>query len=137
MWRPKIGEAAASIPATATASHNAGRRSTVSTMRRQKRPSAASARPRFRPRIGTRRALTRSPATLSSAGSRVSAAATETIPTRIAPSARLRMIEVGTMNIPISATTKVLPLKSTARLAVAPACAIASSFARPRPRSSR
>ena len=31
------------------------------------------------------------------------------------------MIEVGTMNIPSSATTNVLPLKSTARLAVAPA----------------
>ena len=43
------------------------------------------------------------------------------------------MIEVGTMNMPISATTNVLPLKSTARLAVAPASAIASSFARPEP----
>ena len=47
------------------------------------------------------------------------------------------MIEVGTMNMPISATTNVLPLKSTARLAVAPARAIASSFANPSLRSSR
>jgi len=74
---------------------------------------------------------------LRSAGSSESAAATETMPTRIAPSARLRMIEVGTMNIPSSATTKVKPLNSTARLAVAPARAIASSFARPSARSSR
>ena len=74
---------------------------------------------------------------LSSAGSSVSAAATETMPTRIAPSARLRMIEVGTMNMPSSAITNVLPLKSTARLAVAPVRAIASSLASPCPRSSR
>jgi len=47
------------------------------------------------------------------------------------------MIEVGTMNMPTSATTNVLPLNSTARLAVAPACSIASLFARPRRRSSR
>ena len=47
------------------------------------------------------------------------------------------MIDVGTRNIPSSATTNVLPLKSTARLAVAPACAIASSFASPSVRSSR
>ena len=47
------------------------------------------------------------------------------------------MIEVGTMNIPVSAMTNVVPLKSTARLAVAPESAIASSFANPRFRSSR
>ena len=74
---------------------------------------------------------------LSSAGRSVSAAATETMPTRIAPSARLRMIEVGTMNMPSSAITNVEPLNNTARLAVAPVRAIASSFASPCPRSSR
>ncbi len=78
-----------------------------------------------------------SPHMLSSAGSKVNAAATEVIPTRIAPSARLRMIEVGTMNIPRSAMMNVVPLNSTARLAVAPDRAIASSFSRPCTRSSR
>ena len=47
------------------------------------------------------------------------------------------MIEVGTMNMPSSAITNVEPLKSTARLAVAPVRAIASSLPSPCPRSSR
>ncbi len=47
------------------------------------------------------------------------------------------MIEVGTISIPNSATTKVVPLNSTARLAVAPASVIARSFAAPLDRSSR
>ena len=55
----------------------------------------------------------------------------------IAPAASERMIVVGTSSIPNSATTKAEPLNSTARLAVAPAAAIASSCSRPRPRSSR
>ena len=82
-------------------------------------------------------ALTRSPSRPSTAGSSVSAATTETIPTRIAPTARLRMIELGTISIPSIATTKTVPLKKTARLAVIPDAAIASNFSRPRPRSSR
>ena len=41
------------------------------------------------------------------------------------------MMFVGTSSIPNSATTNVVPLKSTARLAVAPASRIASSFAVP------
>ena len=41
------------------------------------------------------------------------------------------MMLVGTSSSPSSATTKVLPLKSTARLAVAPASAIASSCVAP------
>ena len=48
--------------------------------------------------------------------------------TRIAPVARLRKIVVGRMNIPSSASTTVSPLKNTARLAVPPVRAIASSF---------
>ena len=47
------------------------------------------------------------------------------------------MIEFGTMNIPNIAITKVVPLKSTARFAVIAEAEIASSFSRPRPRSSR
>jgi hypothetical protein len=47
------------------------------------------------------------------------------------------MIVVGTSIIPNSETTKADPLKRTARLAVAPAMAIASLSGRPRPRSSR
>ncbi len=41
------------------------------------------------------------------------------------------------MSMPNIATTNVLPLKSTARLAVAPAVAIAASLSRFAPRSSR
>ena len=47
------------------------------------------------------------------------------------------MIEFGTSSIPNIAITKTLPLKSTARLAVAPDASIAASFALPRARSSR
>jgi hypothetical protein len=47
------------------------------------------------------------------------------------------MIELGTISIPNIATTKAVPLKRTARLAVAPEAVIASSWARPPPRSSR
>ncbi len=86
---------------------------------------------------GIRSALTLSPSRPSAAGSSVSAAMTETMPTRIAPTARLRMIELGTMSIPSIATTKTVPLKRTARLAVSPDAVIASNCSRPRARSSR
>jgi hypothetical protein len=59
------------------------------------------------------------------------------MPTRIAPTARLRMIELGTMNMPNIAITNVVPLKSTARLAVIADAEIASNFSSPLPRSSR
>ena len=71
------------------------------------------------------------------AGRSVSAAITETIPTVIAPTARLFMMFEGTSSIPVSAITKIEPLNSTARLAVAPAAAIASCSASPATRSSR
>ena len=41
------------------------------------------------------------------------------------------MIELGTINIPNIAITKAVPLKSTARLAVAPEAEIASRGTRP------
>ena len=44
---------------------------------------------------------------------------------------------VGTISRPSSASTTVRPLNSTARLAVPPVTAIASSLSRPRARSSR
>ena len=84
-----------------------------------------------------RSAFTRSPRRLRIAGSSVRAATTETIPTRIAPAARLRMMLLWTSRRPTIASTKALPLKSTARLAVAPVASIAATFSRPRPRSSR
>ena len=87
--------------------------------------------PMLRPTNGTRSAFTRSPSSPSSAGSSVSAASTETMPTAIAPTARLFITFEGTSSIPISAITNIEPLKSTARLAVAPAAAIASSSTRP------
>ncbi len=47
------------------------------------------------------------------------------------------MIELGTISMPNIAITNVVPLKITARFAVTAEAAIASSFSRPRPRSSR
>ena len=47
------------------------------------------------------------------------------------------MIVVGTISMPSIAMTNAEPLKSTARLAVAPAAEIAASGTRPLPRSSR
>ena len=81
--------------------------------------------------------LTRSPSSESTAGSSVIDDATETSTTTIAPPARLRKIVVGTSSMPASATTTVMPLKNTARDAVAPDARIASSFSRPSWRSSR
>jgi hypothetical protein len=101
------------------------------------RPSGLADSSERRPITGIRSRSTRSPSRLSSAGSSVAEAATETIPTRIAPTARLRMIELGTISIPNIAITNVVPLKSTARFAVAAEAAIASCLSRPRPRSSR
>ena len=99
----------------------------------QKRPSP----PVVRPSPGMRRAFTRSPRRLRTAGRSVSAAATATRATRIAPRARLRRIVSGTSTIPLIARTNAMPLNSTARLDVAPAAAIASTFSRPPARSSR
>ena len=63
----------------------------------------------------------RSPRSARIAGSRVIDASSDISVTKIAPAARLRKIVVGRMNMPISARTTVMPLKNTARLAVAPA----------------
>ena len=71
------------------------------------------------------------------AGSTVNAAATATSTARMAPVARLTKILVGTISIPTSASTTVMPLNSTARLAVVPATEMASSFSYPPRRSSR
>jgi len=109
-----------------------GRASTRRTIALQKRLSVPAPDAN-----GTRSALTRSPSRPSNAGSRVSAAASEVTPTRIAPVARLRMIVFGTISIPSIAITKALPLNSTARLAVAPAISIAPGGSRPLTRSSR
>ena len=91
----------------------------------------------FRPMNGTRSESTWSPSFPSSAGSSVSAASTDTMPTLIAPTARLFITFEGTSSIPVSAITKTVPLKSTARLEVAPDIAIASTSERPAARSSR
>jgi hypothetical protein len=81
--------------------------------------------------------FTRSPSSERIAGSKVIEAATAIRTTKIAPLARLRKIVFGTISNPSSARTTVIPLKNTARLAVAPARPIASSLSRPWSRSSR
>ena len=98
----------------------------------QNRPSWSAPSPR-RPTSGNRIASTRSWSSPSSAGSSVSATASDVTPTRIAPAARLRKIVEGTINRPNIAITNADPLNRTARLAVAPVAAIASSGARPYP----
>ena len=86
---------------------------------------------------GIRRRFTLPPRRASTAGNKVSAAATAPIATTIAPTARLRMIVLSTSSRPTIASTNALPLKRTARLAVAPAVAIASAVSRPCAYSSR
>jgi len=136
VFRSRRGEAARRSSATEAVSHRTGRRITARAMRDQKRLSAPAVAV-ARPSSGTRSESTRSPSSEITAGTSVSAATTETIPTRIAPAARLRMMLSGTSSIPTSAITNAVPLKRTARLAVPPAAAIASIFSRPRARSSR
>jgi hypothetical protein len=74
-----------------------GRRITARTVRDQ---HGLSVRLAARPKNGIGRALTRSPSRLSSAGSSVSAAATETSATTIAAAARLRMTVLDTSSNP-------------------------------------
>ena len=71
------------------------------------------------------------------AGSSVIEETIDTTVTKIAPAANARKIVVGMMNMPSSARTTVIPLKNTARFAVAPAAPIASSLSKPFFRSSR
>ena len=66
----------------------------------------------------------------------MSAATTETTPTMIAPTARLRRMVSGTSTMPTMAKTNARPLNPTARLAVAPAVPMASATSRPWVRSS-
>ena len=81
--------------------------------------------------------MIRSPSSARIAGSSVIEAASAARVTRIAPAGEARKIVVGMMNIPSSASTTVMPLKNTARFAVAPAAPIASSLSNPFFRSSR
>ena len=71
------------------------------------------------------------------AGSSVSAAATAANTALIAPMPRLAKIESGTISMPTSASTTVMPLKNTALDAVADAAAMAAILSRPPRRSSR
>ncbi len=57
--------------------------------------------------------------------------------TKMAPSAMPLNMFDGTMNSPASAIITVIPLNSTARLAVSPERTIASTFSTPLARSSR
>ena len=113
------------------------RRSTASMKVRQIRDSPEPEFLRRFPTTGNGSEFTRSPRRCSSAGRRVRAAATETIPTITAPAAMLRRMFVGTKNMPKRAITNVLPLKSTARLAVAAVRWMAAPLSRPPALSSR
>src|SRR6266498_836698 len=83
--------------------------------------AAATSRPQAIARLNAGRRSTRRTTALQKRPS-----GSARCPTRIAPAARLRMIVFGTISIPSIAITNALPLKSTARLAVAPAATIAS-----------
>ena len=132
------GEAASSSTPTPTAMARPGRRIARCATRAShddlpwERPSMSRL-----PRYGTLRRLTRGPSRPRTAGSRVSAANTAEATTRIAPAARLTKMLVGTMSMPSSASTTVMPLKKTARPAVPPATATASGTERPCASSSR
>jgi hypothetical protein len=134
---PNAGKARATSAAVAKPRLSAGRRKTRSMIAAQKRPSGFARSTERRLTIRRRMASTRSCRSPSSAGSSVSATASEVMPTRIAPAARLRKIVEGTISRPNMATTNADPLNRTARLAVPPVATIASSGSPPRPRSSR
>ena len=138
---PTFSASTGSVSATSTPTDRArldtGRASTRRTIAPQNLLSELADSSVRRPTIGIRSRFTPSPSRPSTAGSSVSAATTETIPTRIAPTASERMIEFGTSSIPNIATTNTVPLNSTARLAVAPDASIAASSSRPCARSSR
>ena len=72
-----------------------------------------------------------------SAGSNVSEVSSVVKTTSIAPTPMLMVRSMGTTTMPSMASTTVIPLKKTARLALAPEAAMASIFSRPRARSSR
>ena len=130
------GVAIATSRPPASARLNQGRRMTAYEMRSQTPPVLPTG-PERPPMNGTRNRFTPSPIRLRTAGSSVSEAATAATTTRIAPIPTLKKSVNGTISMPSSAITTVSPLTSTARLAVAPAAAIASTFSRPRARSSR
>ena len=85
MFRPRTGSARTIRSAAAAASEIAGRRTTRLTTALQNRLSSPALSATRRPTNGTWSRSIRSPRRLKIAGSRVSAAITETIPTRIAP----------------------------------------------------
>ena len=114
-----------------------GYRVTARVMVSQNPPSESCAPLREnRERNGMVRKSTRGPSSASKAGKSVRVAARAAITTRMAPSPSDWKNDTGTMNIPISAITTVVPLKSTVRPAVSPALTTASYLSRPRLSSS-
>ena len=114
-----------------------GRRMMLCASRSQTPPCPSARLAAARPRKGTRSALTRSPSTLMTAGSAMSAVSSVVKTTSMTPMPMPIMMSMGTMTMPIMASTTVMPLNRMARLAVAPVAAMASIFSRPRARSSR
>ena len=131
------GAASASSATTAIVSQITGRRMMLWERRSQTPSWPLRRRVARRPMIGRRRASTRSPSRLSSAGSAMSAVSSVVKTTSITPTPMLIMMSSGMMTMPVMASTTVMPLKKMARLAVAPVAPMASILARPRARSSR
>ena len=77
------------------------------------------------------------PSRLKMAGNRVRAAKTDATTTNMTASPIPMNTLEGTSNKPMKPSTTVIPLKTTVRLAVAPARAMASILSRPLERSSR
>ena len=86
----------------------------------QKTRPAARASSSRRPRYGTRRLSTRSPSSPQHAPAAASARRGPTCARRGSRRRRGWKMVVGTISMPISASTTVMPLKNTARLAVPP-----------------
>ncbi len=132
-----MGEAASRSRVTAVASQRTGRRMMLWERRSQTPSWPWARRVAMRPMSGTRRAFTRSPSRLSTAGSRMSDVSSVVMTTSITPTPMLIVMSTGTIAMPSMASTTVIPLKKMARLALAPVAAMASIFSRPRARSSR
>ena len=110
----KYGAARAMSTAATAIRWITGRCNTLRVTQSQNLPRLMSPLPRFIWKAGIFQAYALSPSNFNRAGKKVSEARTVTATTRIAPSARPRNTVVGTINMPASAITTIMPGKKTA-----------------------
>ncbi len=137
-FMPSAGAASASRARTLTSRVAAGRRNAGERIVRQARPGSTPLRRAVsRHRNGTRGRSTQRPSLASRAGSTVSEPITATATTRIEPMASDEKVESPARNSPAIAMITAVPETTTAWPEVSAAISTASTWPRPRARSSR